>query len=83
MSVENAIESLRVIMSRRGFKIQQGDILACELVITDIENLYAALKYIAALDPEKDSDEGFNEWGEADCFRLSQQRAKAAIKDAA
>lgn len=31
-----------------------------------------ALHKIAALDPAVDSDEGYNEWGEADCFRKAQ-----------
>lgn len=30
---DDVIESLRVIMQRRGFKIQQGDVLACERAI--------------------------------------------------
>lgn len=42
----------------------------------------AALGQIAALDPAKDSSEGFNEWGEADCFKKAQAIAQAAIKKA-
>ena len=37
-----------------------------------IAELEAAIKTIAELDPEKDSDEGYNEWGEADCFNQAQ-----------
>ena len=43
--------------------------------------LLAALKAIADLDPEEDSEEGFNEWGEADCFGQAQKIAKAALKE--
>ena len=44
------------------------------------ESVYkAALLAIAALDPEKDSDEGFNEWGQAHCFNMAQDIAKAAL----
>jgi len=39
----------------------------------------AALLSIAALDPTKDSDEGYNEWGEADCFRKAQEIARAIV----
>ena len=44
------------------------------------EELRKAVAYIAALDPEKDSEEGFNEWGETDCFRMSQSVAKAVLE---
>ena len=37
-----------------------------------IAELEAAMKLIAELHPEKDSDEGYNEWGEADCFNQAQ-----------
>lgn len=48
----------------------------------EIERLRAALKSIAELHPDKDSDEGFNEWGEADCFRKAQTIAGAALAKA-
>ena len=38
-----------------------------------------ALNKIIDLDPDKDSDKGFNEWGEADCFRRAQKIAKEAL----
>ena len=38
--------------------------------------LAVKLKRIADLDPEKDSDAGFNEWGEAHCFNVAQFIAK-------
>ena len=41
--------------------------------------LIEALEYIANLDPEKDSKDGYNEWGESDCFRIAQKRAKEAL----
>ena len=44
------------------------------------ETLRKALNKIAKLDPKFDSDEGFNEWGEADCFRKAQKIAIAATK---
>jgi len=40
--------------------------------------LREALKKIAAIDAEKDSEHGWNEWGEADCF----QQAKIIARDA-
>jgi hypothetical protein len=43
-----------------------------------IDTLRKALNKIANLDPEFDSDEGFNEWGEADCFIQAQKIAIAA-----
>lgn len=45
----------------------------------DFAKLRNALKRIAALDPEKDSEDGYNEWGEADCFRQAQAIAKEAL----
>ncbi len=38
-----------------------------------------ALHLIAELDPLNDSDEGYNEWGEADCFRQAQIIARSAL----
>lgn len=43
------------------------------------ETLVDALERIAALDPAEDSDQGYNEWGEADCFNKSQDMARAAL----
>lgn len=39
----------------------------------------AALERIAALNPDKDSKEGWNEWGEADCFDQAQAIARRAL----
>lgn len=39
----------------------------------------AALARIVALDPEKDSPEGRNEWGEADCFNKAQDIAREGL----
>ena len=38
--------------------------------------LAVKLKLIADLDPEVDSDDGLNEWGQAHCFELAQAIAK-------
>ena len=46
------------------------------------EDLLEALQKIADLDPEEDSSEGYNEWGEAECFNIAQKIADAAIKKA-
>ena len=43
------------------------------------EELLKALERIASLDPDVDSDEGFNEWGEAECFNLAQNIAREAL----
>jgi len=49
----------------------------------EIERLRAALQRIAELHPETDSEEGNNEWGEADCFNQAQKLAHDAISVAA
>lgn len=46
-----------------------------------LEILQSALLDIMALNPATDSDEGYNEWGEAHCFHLAQQRAIKAINE--
>lgn len=38
-----------------------------------------ALKSISILDPETDSEHGWNEWGEADCFNQAQEIARKAL----
>lgn len=40
----------------------------------------AALERITSLNPSEDSEEGYNEWGEADCFRQAQRIADEALK---
>lgn len=45
------------------------------------EKLTEALEKIKDLDPAKDSDQGFNEWGEAACFNKSQAIAKQVLDD--
>ena len=42
--------------------------------------LVEALSKIANLDAHEDSDEGFNEWGEADCFHQARDCARAALQ---
>ena len=43
-----------------------------------------ALKSIAALDPERDTNEGtLDEWGEAEAFHIAQNYARAALTDVA
>jgi len=44
--------------------------------------LLEALEKIAALNPEEDSDSGYNEWGEAECFNKAQAIATAIIAKA-
>ena len=39
-----------------------------------------ALERIVEIDPSVDSEEGYNEWGEADCFRQAQRVASEALK---
>lgn len=48
-------------------------------VVDDVAAVRAALLKIAALNPEDDSEEGFNEWGEADCFNKAQAIAREAV----
>ena len=55
---------------------------AAELALkadAELERLRAALTRIAALDPHTDSPEGYNEWGEADCFNQAKDIARAAL----
>ena len=47
-----------------------------------ILDLIRALEKIAALDPSVDSEEGYNEWGEADCFIQAKEIAREALKEA-
>ena len=42
--------------------------------------LIDALTEIATLDPDLDSSEGWNEWGEADCFHKAKNIASDALK---
>jgi hypothetical protein len=44
--------------------------------------LREALKKISTLDAAKDSAHGWNEWGEADCFRQAQRIAREALLSA-
>lgn len=46
----------------------------------EVEGLRAVLAVIADMHAEKDSAEGFNEWGEADCFHQARDLAKAAME---
>ena len=48
-----------------------------------VATLRAGLENIRDLDPSVDSDEGYNEWGEADCFRQGQRMARQALELAA
>jgi hypothetical protein len=38
-----------------------------------------ALKKIAEMDAERDSVEGYNEWGEADCFNQARELAQRTL----
>lgn len=60
----SALESLKAMAQRLQ---QERDLLG------------SALAGIISLDPEFDSDEGCNEWGEADCFRQAKELAKDAL----
>jgi hypothetical protein len=51
----------------------------CEQAATEIERLINALREIAGMDPNTDSEEGYNEWGEADCFRRVREIAEKAL----
>jgi len=48
-----------------------------EICKARVKKAKAKLKAIAALDPLEDSEYGFNEWGEAECFRKAQELAKS------
>lgn len=53
-----------------------------EKLDADRTMLLEALQKIKKLDPEFDSDEGFNEWGQAHCFIQCQEIAGKAIAKA-
>lgn len=46
----------------------------------EIVRLKEALERIVSLNPSEDSSEGYNEWGEADCFNQAQKIANEALK---
>jgi len=48
-------------------------------LMTAAPELLAALEAIATLDPEHDSENGYNECGEAECFTKAQVIAQAAL----
>lgn len=52
---------------------------AAEAMEAEINRLAAALQAVADLHPAHDSKEGFNEWGEADCFNQAQALARKAL----
>ena len=43
--------------------------------------LKAALEAIALINPDRNSDEGWNEWGEADCYKQILKLAHAALEN--
>lgn len=55
---------------------QQIDLQGKQLV-----TMRDALVKITELDPEKDSTEGYNEWGEAECFNKAQKLAREVLFD--
>lgn len=57
--------------------------LTLEQVTAQRDAAVEALRQVKDLDPDVHSSEGFNEWGEADCFRQAQAIASAAIEGAA
>lgn len=46
----------------------------------EVEGFREVLAVIADMHAEKDSNEGYNEWGEADCFHQARDLAKAAME---
>ena len=54
----------------------EGPILG---VVEDVAAIRAVLAWIVALDLAIDSEEGHNEWGEADCFNQAQTLAREAL----
>ena len=64
-------------------KEQQMDAELIRTLQQQVATLRAGLENIRDLDPSVDSDEGYNEWGEADCFRQGQRMARQALELAA
>jgi hypothetical protein len=52
---------------------------SCSQAADEIERLRAVLERIGAMDPATDGIEGYNEWGEADCFHKAQSAALMAL----
>jgi hypothetical protein len=66
-------------MSRISVELYEQMIARAEGAEAEVEWLTAALEQIAKLDPGKDSTEGCNEWGEADCFTQAQKIARESL----
>ncbi len=67
--------------STAGLQHPAGELAHIDQQLVEIERLRATLRTISELDPLKDSDEGYNEWGEAECFRKAKELAIEAMKE--
>jgi hypothetical protein len=72
--------STMTLQMEPGYIVAVGPVAVLPLAAYDA--LLEALAKIAELDPERDTDEGFNEWGEALCFHKAQDIARAALSKA-
>lgn len=83
---ERVVGELRTALAIRSLPVREYteeiDSLRTALAASraEVEGLRSSLTLIANLDPETDSAQGFNEWGEADCFGKAQEIARKAIE---
>jgi hypothetical protein len=67
-----------IVVAQSHFKNKAAELVAAA---NTAERYRAALEKIRDLDPAEDSDEGLNEWGEADMFNKAQEIARAALSE--
>ena len=74
--IDPTVEKRMVLVEvlRNGVKYLEASSAEAEVV-----RLRTALDAIVSLDPGSDSVEGYNEWGEADCFYKAQALAREAL----
>lgn len=72
-----AVAAKAAFIAERAVALAEG--IAAVSSFGEITRLRDALQRIAALDPAKDSEDGHNEWGEADCFSQAQAISARAL----
>lgn len=81
---ERKLSALKKVLGLRGANATTIErsieaIKQAQTLLARVESLTAALRRIVDLRADKDSAEGDNEWGEADCFGHARTIANAAL----